>query len=217
VITLQSVNVGMPEVIGFRRGGPVLSGFRKRPIEFTYVDVGEINIAGDAQADLRAHGGHHKAVYAYCADHFAWWTKQVKLEHPVGPGTFGENLTISGIDEAAACIGDVWRWGTVVLQVSQPRYPCYKMAMATGRPAIVKRFLESNRSGWYLRVLEEGEGPVGGEICLLDRDPAGLTVRDAARASWQSTEPERLIEIAGHPALAPSWANLLRHNAISPV
>jgi MOSC domain-containing protein YiiM len=216
VITLQSVNVGQPEVIGFRRGGPVLSGFRKRPVELTGVEVGSTNIAGDGQADLRAHGGQNKAVYAYCADHFAWWAKHVKLERPVGPGTFGENLTISGVDEGAVHIGDIWRWGTAVLQVSQPRYPCYKMAMATGRPAIVKRFLESNRSGWYLRVLEEGEGIVGGEICLLEQDPAGLTVREASQASWHPTEPERLIEIAAHPALAPSWANLLRHNAITP-
>ena len=216
MISLLSVNVGLPEVIGLRRGGPVLSGFRKRPVELTYVDVGLTNIVRDGQADLRAHGGPNKAVYAYSADHFAWWAKQIKLEQPFGPGTFGENLTISGIDEAAACIGDIWRWGTVVLQVSQPRYPCYKMGMATGRPAIVKRFLESNRSGWYLRVLEEGEGPVSDEICLLDRDPAGLTVREAAQASWQPTEPERLIEIAAHPALAPGWANRLRHNAITP-
>jgi len=216
VITLQSVNVGQPEVIGFRRGRPVLSGFRKQPVELTCVEVGSTNIAGDGQADLRAHGGPNKAVYAYSADHFAWWAKHVRLERPVGPGTFGENLTLSGLDEAAVCIGDVWRWGTAVLQVSQPRFPCYKMAMATGRPTIVKRFLESNRSGWYLRVLEEGEGPVGGDICLLERDPAGLTVREASLASWHPTEPERLIEIAAHPALAPSWANLLRHNAISP-
>ena len=216
MITLQSVNVGMPEVIGFRRGGPVLSGFRKRPVEFTYVEVGTTNIVGDGQADLRAHGGPNKAVYAYCADHYPWWATQVKLERAVGPGAFGENLTISGIDEAMVCIGDIWQWGSAVLQVSQPRYPCYKMAMATGRPTIVKRFLEANRSGWYLRVLEEGEGPVGGEICLTERDQAGLTVREAMRASWQPTEPERLIEIAAHPALAPSWAEMLRHNAITP-
>ena len=92
MITLQSVNVGLPEEIGFRRGRPVLSGFRKRPVEFTYVDVGSTNIVGDGQADLRAHGGLDKAVYAYCADHFAWWAKQTKLGHPFGPGTFGENL-----------------------------------------------------------------------------------------------------------------------------
>jgi MOSC domain-containing protein YiiM len=216
MITLRSVNVAQPEMIGLRRGRPVLSGFRKRPVTVDRIEIGLTNLAGDGQADLKAHGGANKAVYAYCADHFSWWTRQMKLDSPYGPGTFGENLTISGIDETSVCIGDVWRWGTARLQVSQPRYPCYKMAMATGKPAIVKRFLESGRSGWYLRVLEPGEAPVCGTISLEERDPVGLTVRDASNASWQSTEPERLIEIAAHPALAPSWAAKLRHNAISP-
>jgi len=216
VITLLSVNVALPGVIGTRRGRPVLSGFRKQPVETETVHVGLTNIAGDAQADLRAHGGPNKAIYAYSADHFEWWTRQMKPARPYGPGALGENLTLAGIDETDVCIGDVWQWGSAVLQICQPRYPCFKMAMATDRPTIVRRFLESGRSGWYLRVLEPGHATVCGPIIVRERDIAGISVRDAALASSHPTEPERQIEIAAHPALAPSWASRLRNLAITP-
>jgi MOSC domain-containing protein YiiM len=216
VIELLSVNVAQPEVIGTRRGRPVLSGFRKLPVETQMVEVGLTNIAGDAQADLRAHGGPNKAIYAYSADHFLWWTQQMNPAHPYGPGALGENLTLAGIDETGACIGDVWQWGSAGLQICQPRYPCFKLAMATERPTMVSRFLESGRSGWYLRVLEPGHAGVSGTIIVKQRDSAGISVRDAALASSHPTEPERQIEIAAHPALAPNWANRLRHLAITP-
>jgi MOSC domain-containing protein YiiM len=216
VIKLLSVNVAEPDVIGVRRGRPVLSGILKRPVATDSVEVGLTNIAGDAQADLRAHGGPDKAVYAYSADHFPWWTAHMKPDQPYGPGALGENLTVTGIDETGLRIGDILQWGEAVLQISQPRYPCYKLAMATHRPTIVKRFLESGRSGWYLRVLEPGCAPARGTICLRERDSAGISVREAALAASHPTEPERLIEIASHPALAPRWAEMLRHNAITP-
>jgi MOSC domain-containing protein YiiM len=216
VIELLSVNVALPEVIGVRRGRPVLSGILKHPVRSEIVEVGRTNIVGDGQADLRAHGGPDKAVYAYTADHFPWWTAQMKPDQPYGPGALGENLTIAGIDEAGLRIGDILQWGDAMLQVSQPRYPCYKLAMATHRPTIVKRFLESGRSGLYLRVLETGRAPVRGTICVRERDAAEVTVREAALAASHPTEPERLIEIAAHPALAPRWAEKLRHIAITP-
>ena len=216
MIDLISVNVAMPEIIGVRRGRPVLSGFCKRPVRGTMVDVGMTNIVGDAQADLRAHGGPNKAVYAYSADHFPWWTQQMRPDQPYGPGALGENLTLAGIDETRVSIGDVWQWGTAILQICQPRYPCFKLAMATDRPSIVQRFVDSGLSGWYLRVLEPGQAPVRGPIAVRERDGAGITVREAALAAARSAEPERLIEIAAHPALAPVWATRLRALAISP-
>jgi MOSC domain-containing protein YiiM len=217
VIDLLSVNVAQPAIIGTRRGQPVLSGFCKRPVRTKTVEVGSTNIAGDAQADLRAHGGPDKAVYAYSADHFPWWSKEIRAEEPYGPGALGENLTVGGVDENDVCIGDIWQWGEAVLQICQPRYPCYKMAMATARPTIVRRFLESGRSGWYLRVLETGCAEVAGPIIVLERDSARISVRDAALAASHPTEPERQIEIAAHPALAERWADRLRHLAISTI
>lgn len=216
MIELVSVNVALPTVIGTRRGRPVQSGIRKRPVGTATVEVGLTNIAGDAQADLRAHGGLNKAVYAYSADHFPWWTQQLRPEHPYGPGSLGENLTVTGVDESDVHIGDIWQWGEAMLQISQPRYPCYKLAMATSRPSIIKRFLDSGRCGWYLRVLEPGCAMVGGRIDVRERDLRGISVREAALAVTQATEPERQIEIAAHPALAPSWATKLRQLAITP-
>lgn len=216
MIDLISVNVGLPAVIGMRRGQPVMSGIRKRPVGSDVVAVSSTNIEGDAQADLRVHGGLNKAVYAYSADHYPWWTAQMRPDEPYGPGSFGENLTVAGLDEAGVCLGDVWQWGTAVLQICQPRFPCFKLALATARPKIVQRFIESGRSGWYLRVIEPGTGVVAGPIQLAERDPARITIREAALAVAARAEPERMIEIAAHPALASSWATMLRHQAIAP-
>lgn len=215
MIELLSVNVALPDIIGMRRGQPVLSGFCKRPVQTATVDVGVTNIVGDAQADLRAHGGPNKAIYAYSADHFPWWSREMEADPPYGPGSLGENLTVAGIDEERVCIGDIWQWGEAVLQICQPRYPCYKLAMATARPTIVRRFLESGHSGWYLRVLATGVADVAGPIVVLERDPSGISVREAALAASHPTEPYRQLEIAAHPALAESWALRLRNLAIS--
>ena len=216
MIDLVSVNVGQPEIIGTRRGRPVMSSIRKHPVTTDTVFVGLTNIAGDAQADLRVHGGAHKAVYAYSTDHLSYWTDLMKPDAPYGPGALGENLSVAGVDESGVCIGDVWQWGSAVLQVCQPRYPCYKLGLATGKPAFVKRFLESGRSGWYLRVLQAGQATTTGPIVVRERDRAGISVREAALAVSQNFEPERQLEISAHPALAPRWAEMLRHLAITP-
>lgn len=216
MIELLSVNVGQPELIGTRRGNQVVSGIRKRPVKPGPIEVCVTNIAGDAQADRRLHGGPDKAIYAYSADHYPWWTEQMHPGEPYGPGAMGENLTLEGVDETAVCIGDIWQWGSATLQICQPRYPCFKLAMVTNRPAIVKRFAESGRSGWYLRVLQAGQASVAEPILVEEQDRARISVREAALAGSQMSEPERLIEIAAHPALAPSWAGMLRHLAIAP-
>jgi MOSC domain-containing protein YiiM len=215
VIALLSINVGQLEQIGTRRGNPVLSGIRKRPVGAGAVELTRDGIVGDHQADLRLHGGPNKAVYVYSSDHYPWWTEQLSASVPYGPGAFGENLTLSGIDETGVHLGDIWQWGTAVLQICQPRYPCFKLALATERPQIVQRFLASGRSGWYLRLLEPGIAGLHEPIVLHERDPDRITVRELALAAGTGIEPERQIEIAGHAALAPAWAGMLRQGAIA--
>lgn len=208
-IDLASVNVARAETLGYRHGDPVLSGYRKCPVQTQTVSVGVTGIQGDEQADLRVHGGPDKAIYAYSSDHFAFWTGAMKPDQPFGPGSFAENLTLANIDETQICIGDTWQWGEAILQVAQPRYPCFKMAMATERPLIVKRFLAEARSGIYLRVVATGEAPVAGPITLVDRDSVGLTVRAAALALYKPTDPSVQLAVASHPHLAIRWREML--------
>lgn len=208
-IHLLSVNVARAEPIGIRHRKPVISGYLKRPVSADTVMVGPVGIDGDEQGDLRAHGGPEKSVYAYTADHFPFWTEAMSPEQPYGPGSFAENLTIAGIDESGIFIGDIWQWGGARIQVCQPRYPCFKMAMATERPKIVKRFLAEARSGIYFRVLETGSAPTAGEIQVIAQDRAGVSVRDAALALYQDADSAYRREIAAHPLLAARWKQML--------
>lgn len=208
-IGLVSVNVGLPAVIGKHRGKPVTSGIRKRPVAGETIAVGATNLAGDRQADLRVHGGPDKAVYAYPGEHLPWWNDQLAREVPFSPGSFGENLTTAGIDEGTALIGDVWRWGTALLQICQPRYPCFKLVIATEQPDMVKRFLGAGRSGWYLRVLEPGTAPVAGPIEVMTVDPDGVTVAEAARAALPGAGTALIERVGSVPALAGSWRRMV--------
>jgi MOSC domain-containing protein YiiM len=216
VIELLSVNVGLPALLGLQRGKPVSSAIRKTPVTADIVSVSKVNIEGDRQADLRVHGGPDKAIFAYPAAHLTAWGDEYRNGEPLRYGLIGENLTIGGIDERDVRIGDIWRWGSVRLQICQPRYPCYKLAMTVGEPAIIKRFLATARSGWYLRVLTPGEAPVGGPITIEQMDRAEITVDSAARAAFGPFEHDRRMAIANHSALAASWrANLLRMTEVS--
>jgi len=175
-VGLVSVNVVEPEVIGTRRGRPVLSAIVKRPVAAATLRLDRLNLDGDRQADPRVHGGPDKAVYAYPSEHLPRWTAELGGNPAFSAGTFGENLTTTGWLEDDVRIGDVWRWGDALLQVTQPRGPCYKLAMATGRPEIIRRMLETGRTGWYLRVLRPGIVPVGGPIDVVERHPGAATV-----------------------------------------
>lgn len=209
-VELVAVNVAEPEVIGVRRGQPVLSAIRKRRL----VNEGTLaltttNLAGDRQADPRVHGGPDKAVYAYPSEHLPLWDAELTPETPYAPGSFGENLTTRGWLESDVRIGDVWSWGPAVLQVCQPRFPCFKLAMATGRNEVGKRMLETGRNGWYLRVLEPGEVPVSGPIAVIERGPADATVSAAVHALLPGSPREATELIAAVAHLAPSWRLML--------
>jgi MOSC domain-containing protein YiiM len=175
-VGLVSVNVAEPSVIGTRHGRSVLSAIAKHPVATATLRLAPLNLEGDRQADLRVHGGPAKAVYAYPAEHLPRWNEELGMDPPFGPGSFGENLTTTGWLEDAVRLGDVWSWGEALLQVTQPRAPCFKLAMITGRPDLITRFVESGRTGWYLRVLRPGTVPIAGPIHVVGRQPGAPTV-----------------------------------------
>jgi MOSC domain-containing protein YiiM len=204
-VRLVSVNVGRPREIGrLRNGEAVVSGIVKERVAAATLFLDVLNLEGDGQADLSVHGGPDKAVYAYPAEHVPRWNEE--LGTAFGPGTFGENLTVEGLREGEVRIGDVWAWGEARLQVTQPRSPCYKLAMVTGRPDIGKRMVRNGRTGWYLRVLAPGRVPTAGPIRVVERDGAGITVERAHRALLLGEAGrEELATLAGLEPMAASW------------
>jgi MOSC domain-containing protein YiiM len=187
-----------------------MSGIAKQPVTGTEeLWLSSTGLEGDGQADLEVHGGRDKAVYAYPSEHLPAWAAE--LEEPdLGPAPFGENLSTAGWREEDVCIGDRWRWGDALLEVCQPRTPCYKLAIHRGRGDIGRRLTQSGRTGWYLRVLEEGSVPVAGPARVLERHPAGATVfavHDAACPGHAS--PEAIEELLAVDALADEWRFML--------
>lgn len=175
---LVSVNVGAPAPLTAGRR-TVESGIIKRPVSGR-VRVEGVNIAGDRQADLSVHGGPDKAVYSYAVEDYRWWSAGLGV--PLDPATFGENLTVSGIDVSGAVIGERWRVGTALLEVAQPRLPCYKLGMRMGDPVFPSRFSAANRPGAYLRIVEPGDVGAGDAVEVLDRPAHRVTVAEVSRA-----------------------------------
>ncbi len=173
-----SVNVGLPREI-IVDGRIITTGIFKEPIT-DRVMARTMNLDGDRQADLTVHGGVYKAVYAYPAEHYRFWREELP-EMNLPFGAFGENLTTEGLSEAEINIGDTFKIGEAVLQVTQPRMPCYKLAAKFRRNDIIKRFLHSERSGFYFSVLEEGELGKGDGIEQIHRDEHNVSVRDIVR------------------------------------
>lgn len=178
IARVLSVNVGLPRAVHWG-GRTVRTAIFKEPVAGR-VAVRRHNLAGDAQADLRVHGGEKKAVYAYPHEHYAWWRELLGRE--LEPGAFGENLTIEGLLETEARVGDRLRIGTAVLAVTQPRMPCYKLGIRFGDDAFVQRFLESDRPGFYLAIVEEGEVGAGDAIERAERAEGSPTVLEVFRS-----------------------------------
>src|SRR5919112_3067033 len=143
---VASVNVGRPRQLSVRRGRPLMSAIGKAPVDGR-VRVAGVNVAGDDQADRRVHGGPDKVVYAYASEDTAWW--EAELGRELGPGAFGENLTVAGVDVSGAVIGERWRIGTVELEVCQPRFPCFKLGIRFEDATMVRRFAQAERPGAY--------------------------------------------------------------------
>jgi MOSC domain-containing protein YiiM len=209
-----SIQVGVPETRGALGAAdpmerPWTSGMVKHPVEGP-VWLGRTNLAGDGQADLINHGGPDKAVLAYAAAHYPGWRVELApLELPFG--AFGENLTIAGQDESSVCIGDVYAVGTAVVQVSQPRQPCWKLARRWAWKDLTARVQRTGRGGWYLRVLEEGTIQAGERLVLRDRPCTEWTVALANDLMFgRRDDREALAALADCPLLAASWREELR-------
>jgi MOSC domain-containing protein YiiM len=205
-IELATVNVGAPSLLATVRGEHVWSGIRKQPVDPTQaLWLSSVNLAGDGQADLSVHGGVDKAVYAYPSEHLPAWTAELEVD--LGPAAFGENLSTLGVVEEEVRIGDIWSWGRAWLQVCQPRWPCFKLALHRRRADIQARMRANGRTGWYLRVLEVGEVPAAGPVVVVAPDDAGVTVHDAhlAMGDTHLEARARVEAVAEHPALAMEW------------
>jgi len=200
--TIISVNVGTPTQVRVQ-DHVVLTSIFKKPVEGR-VEVRRHNIAGDRQADLTVHGGPHKAVYSYPEEHYAFWREQLP-ESELVFGNFGENLTTRGWTEEAVHIGDQFRAGTAILQVTQPRMPCYKLAIRFGRADMVKRFWQSERSGIYFSVVEEGEMAAADPIERVAQAPDSVSVADVVALYKGSKDNPELLARALEAPLFGGW------------
>jgi MOSC domain-containing protein YiiM len=202
-LDLVSVNVALPTVIGQHRGRPLKSGIGKVPVSVPSLRLVPHNLEGDGQADLTVHGGPDKAVYAYPAEHLAPWSEE--LAQTLGPGAFGENLSTTGALETDVAIGDRFQWGDAIIEVSQPRWPCFKLTIYRGVADMAARLRRSGRTGWYFRIVEPGPVPVAGPLVLVSSDPGGVTVHEAHRAALPGADPALVTRVLAAPALAAEW------------
>ena len=150
------------------------------------VAIRGVNLDGDDQSDRRVHGGDRKAVYAYAREDLDWWA--ATLTRPIGPGTFGENLTTDGIDVSGAVVGERWRVGTALLEVTQPRLPCYKLEARMDRPGFIAEFIDGGRPGAYLRIVEPGDVGAGDAVQVLSRPDGAPSVAEVMRQRTNRAE-----------------------------
>ena len=206
---LVSVNVGVPQVVA-SNGDPVLTGIFKKPISGRVV-LRTLNLDGDRQADLSVHGGRSKAVYVYPSEHYDYW-KQELPELNLSWGIFGENFTTAGLIESEISIGDKFRIGSATVMTTEPRMPCYKLGIRLNRADMVKKFLGSNRTGFYLAVLKEGEVGTGDRIELIEETKRSLRISDIAALYTHEKNNigllRRAIEVEDLPE---SWKGYFQH------
>ncbi len=205
---IVSVNVGQARSVS-HNGAEVTTGIFKTPVSAPVMALLQ-GLKGDVQVDRRYHGGTFKAVYAYPQEHFEWWQEQLGLS-AMEPGFFGENLSIRGLLESQVHIGDILQVGDAHLKVTQPRTPCSKLAMRSGKPQIIKTMLDSGRSGFYLQVVKEGLLRSGDTIALLERGTSGFTIAGLQDLVWRDADniegAQRALEIEH---LAGEWRKPLQ-------
>src|SRR5580700_5304621 len=208
---LVSVNTGLPREVMWH-GINVTTGIFKQPVEGR-VALRKLNLDGDRQADLHVHGGKYKAVYCYPVAHYDYWRTELP-EREVPIAMFGENFTTDGLQEDSVHLGDRFSVGSAEVIVTQPRLPCYKLGIRFQADDMVKRFLASGRTGFYLGVTREGEVGAGDEIAVLARDPQGVSIAEITRlyVAKRYTEQDagvvrRALQIAAFPE---SWKEYLK-------
>jgi len=196
---VDSVNVGRPKLL-LINGQPNKTGIDKQPIDGP-VELRDDAVAGDAVVDREYHGGYDKAVYAYASEDYAWWSGELGRE--LGPGAFGENLTTSGIAIAEARIGERWRVGSALLEVSEPRQPCSTPGAKMGDQRFVRRFAKALRLGTYMRIIEPGVVAAGDAIDVVDRPDHEVTVGLLGRVLFEDSSLGPQVLAAG--ALTDAW------------
>ena len=202
-----SVNVGLPIKINFGKE-IVTTAIFKNPIKHR-IKLYKLNLEGDKQADLTVHGGIDKAVYSYPSEHYKFWKKEIK-DFEYSWGTFGENLTTEGVVEDLVNIGDQFRIGSAKVVATQPRMPCYKLAVRFGRMDIIRRFMASERSGIYFKVVQEGEIGVEDKIELIKSDENKVTIRDIVRLQTNGgRDTEMMNRAIKVKDLPDGWRNYL--------
>jgi MOSC domain-containing protein YiiM len=206
---LISVNIGLPRE-GSWQGKTVTTGIFKEPVEGSIM-LRTLNLDGDKQADLSVHGGVSKAGYTYPVEHYEYWQSELpNMKLPYG--MFGENFTPEGLLEDAVNIGDRFRVGAAEVIVTEPRMPCYKLGLKFGRADMVKRFLVSQRTGFYFAVLQEGEVETGDRIEPLSRDGNGIAVADITRLyAFEKDDLKMLRRVVQVEALPESWRGYFQH------
>lgn len=208
---LVSVNCGLPREVEWH-GRSVTTAIYKEPVKGR-VALAKLNLDGDRQADLSVHGGADKAVYCYPAVHYDYWRAELPGRE-LPPGMFGENFTIDGLIEDSVHIGDRFSVGSAEVVVTQPRLPCYKLAVRFESDDMVKRFLASRRTGFYLAVTHEGEVGAGDEITPISRDPNSVPVPWITRLyltkEYSSADIAELEGIVMIPALPIGWKEYFR-------
>jgi MOSC domain-containing protein YiiM len=197
--SVVSVNVGCTREFD-HQGKAAASAIWKSPVAGR-VRARGVNLEGDEQADRAAHGGPAKAVYAYAIEDSRWWGD--RLGRSLGYGELGQNLDIEGIDVTNAVVGERWEIGSAVLEVSEPRIPCWRLAARMHDPLFPRRFTEAGRPGTYLRIAREGALGAGDEVQVVERPGHGLTIGDVFRIFTRDRgEIGRLLEV---PQLSPAW------------
>src|SRR5438093_143761 len=200
-----SVNVGGVRKFDYR-GHPAESAIWKSPVSGRVAARG-VNLEGDRQADREAHGGPDKALYAYALEDEQWWERELGL--PLLYGVFGENVTTEGIEVNDALVGERWRIGSAVFEVSEPRIPCWRLGVRMRDETFPRRFTKAMRPGTYLRIVVEGDVGAGDEISILDRPDHDLTIRDVFRIYARARQGvSRLLAI---PHLSDAWRGWAKH------
>ncbi|MEK8127764.1 MOSC domain-containing protein [Paenibacillus filicis] len=205
--SIVSVNIGQPQPLAYQKKF-VPSGIDKKPVTGS-IQLSFFNLDGDGQADLVHHGGKDKALCAYPLEHYSYW--ESTLGKTFTCGDFGENMTISGLPETDIHIGDIFQWGEAIIQLSQPRQPCFKLSAKHGEPQLPKLVEETGYTGYYFRVLREGIVSADAPLQLLELHPQAITVEYANRIMHHEKQNAaamlRLLEL---PELSDSWQATLR-------
>jgi MOSC domain-containing protein YiiM len=212
---LISINVGLPRETDWH-GRSVTTAIYKTPVQGR-IPLRKLNLDGDRQADLGVHGGEHKAVYCYPIEHYDYWRKELPGRE-LSMGNFGENFTTEGLLEDSVHLGDRWTVGSAETVVTQPRLPCFKLGIRFQSDDMVKRFLDSRKTGFYLAVLREGEVGNGDEITIVARDPLAVPVPEITRLyiakKYSADDVESIQRVLKVAALPESWKEYFRKRLV---